>query len=103
MNQYVAVEGDTARAHSYLLIVEQLTPVRSGTYDDELVRTDAGWKFAKRTVTCLYPAFLPIAGNDMAAWLFSAEVGGGWQHRSKWRQLQYNLPPAFFQGIAGVK
>jgi ketosteroid isomerase-like protein len=103
MNQYVQVEGDTALAHSYALIVEELTPVRSGTYDDRLVRTDDGWKFEKRTVTCLYPSFLPIEGNDMASWLFSDEVGGGWQHRSKWRQQQYNLPPAFFQGIAGVK
>lgn len=103
MNQYVEVEGDTAKAHTYALIVEELTPVRSGTYDDRLVRTEDGWKFTKRTVTCLYPSFLPIEGNDMAAWLFSPEVKGGWQHRSKWRQQQYNLPPAFFQGIAGVK
>lgn len=103
LNQYVQVDGDTAKAHSYCLIIEGLKAVRSGTYDDDLVRTDKGWQFAKRTVTCLYPAILPIAGNDMAAWLFSPEAGGGWQHRSKWRQKQYNLPQAFFEGIAGVQ
>jgi len=101
MNQYVVVDGDTAKAHSYMMVVEGLTPIRSGTYDDELVRTDKGWRFAKRVVSCLYPNGLPIAGNDMAAWMFSPEVGGGWQHRSKWRALQYNLPashPLFQQG-----
>ena len=67
------------------------------------MRTDTGWKFLTRTVTCLYPSILPIAGRDMAAWLFSEECKGGWQHRSKWRQKQYNLPPAFFEGIAGVQ
>jgi hypothetical protein len=103
LNQYVEVENDTAKAHSYCFVMEGLVAVRSGTYDDRLIRTDDGWRFAKRTVTCLYPAFLPIEGNDMAAWLFSSEVGGGWQHRSKWRQLQYNLPPAFFQGASGVQ
>ena len=103
LNQYVQVDGDAAKAHSYCLIIEGLKAVRSGTYDDDLVRTDKGWQFAKRTVTCLYPAILPIAGKDMAAWLFSPEAGGGWQHRSKWRQKQYNLPQAFFEGIAGVQ
>ena len=103
LNQYVQVGGDVAKAHSYCLIIEGLKAVRSGTYDDDLVRTDKGWQFAKRTVTCLYPAILPIAGKDMAAWLFSSEAGGGWQHRSKWRQKQYNLPQAFFEGIAGVQ
>ena len=103
LNQYVQVDGDTAKAHSYCLIIEGLKAVRSGTYDDELVRTNKRWQFARRTVTCLYPAILPIAGTDMAAWFFSPEVGGGWQHRSKWRQKQYNLPQAFFEGIAGVQ
>ncbi len=91
-NQYVVVDGDTAKAHSYFLIVEGLMPCLSGTYDDDVVRRPEGWRFAQRVVTCLYPAGFPIAGNDMAAWLFSPEVGGGWQHRSKWRGNQYNLP-----------
>lgn len=103
MNQYVEVNGDTANAHSYLFIVEKLTPVRSGTYDDRVVRTDEGWKFSKRTVTCLYPSYLPIESKELASWLFSPEVGGGWQHRSKWRAQQYNLPSAFFEGAAGAK
>lgn len=92
-NQLIDVEGDSAKAHSYFLIVEGLSPVLSGTYDDRLVRTANGWRFAKRTVTCLFPSELPIEGNDMAAWVFdSPTVGGGWQHRSKWRALQYGLP-----------
>lgn len=103
LNQYVAVDGDTAKAHSYAFIIEGLTGNRAGTYDDDLVRTDKGWKFLTRTVTCLYPSILPIAGRDMAAWLFSEEAKGGWQHRSKWRQKQYKLPQAFFEGIAGVQ
>jgi ketosteroid isomerase-like protein len=91
-NQYVDVDGDTAKAHSYFLIVEGLNPCLSGTYDDEVVRTRDGWRFAKRVVTCLFPAGFPIAGNDMAAWMFSPSAGGGWQHRSQWRANQYHLP-----------
>lgn len=98
-NQYVAVDGDRAKAHSYFLIVEGLNPCLSGTYDDDVVRTPRGWRFEKRVVTCLFPEGFPIAGNDMAAWFFSEPgwnstpgIGGGWQHRSQWRLSQYNLP-----------
>jgi ketosteroid isomerase-like protein len=90
-NQLIDVEGDTAKAHSYFLIVEGLAPCLSGTYDDKIVRTANGWRFAERIVTCLYPGGFPIAGNDMASWVFSSEVGGGWQHRSMWRAKQYSL------------
>jgi uncharacterized protein (TIGR02246 family) len=90
-NQLVEVEGDKAKAHSYFLIVEGLTPCLSGTYDDDVVRTPGGWRFAKRVVTVLHPAGFPIAGNDLAAWIFSPGFGGGWQHRSQWRTTQYSV------------
>lgn len=91
-NQYIQLDGDRAKAHSYFLIVEGLNPYYSGTYDDDVVRTSKGWRFQKRVVTVLYPEGFPIAGGDMAAWIFNnPEVGGGFQHASKWLARQYNV------------
>lgn len=90
-NQLIEVDGDTAKAHSYFLIVEGLNPCLSGTYDDDVVRTKDGWRFHQRIVTCLFPGGFPIAGNDMASWVFTEGNGGGWQHRSHWRGLQYSV------------
>jgi len=99
-NPFIAVEGDTAKAHSYFLIVEGLTPCLSGTYDDQVVRTPKGWRIKRRVVSVLHPAEFvdvsgayggapgtrykfPIAGHDMAAWVLSPSAGGGWQHRRR--------------------
>jgi hypothetical protein len=90
-NQLIDVEGDEAKAHSYFCIIEGLNPCLTGTYDDDVIRTPQGWRFAKRVVTVLHPAGFPIAGNDMASWVFSPGVGGGAQHRSMWRKLQYQV------------
>lgn len=91
-NQLIDVEGDNAKAHSYFTIIDGLTPVLNGSYDDRVVRTPDGWRFAKRTVTCLAPEGFPIESDDMASWIFSPSVGGGWQHRFQWRAAQYISP-----------
>lgn len=56
VNSVVHVDGDRATAHSDLLALS-LNPERGwhisgvGRYDDDLVRTDEGWRFRRRTVT----------------------------------------------------
>jgi hypothetical protein len=54
LNTVVAVTGATARARSdffFLKYVDgRLTPVRAGRYEDELVRIDGTWRFARRRV-----------------------------------------------------
>jgi ketosteroid isomerase-like protein len=70
----VDLDGDTARARSYLTEVGD--PVAGdagyfnhGVYFDELVRTAEGWRFAKRHYRYLYLDTRPIAGRG-------APVGG---------------------------
>jgi len=47
----VQFDGDTARARSdYLFFKEDLRLFNAGTYEDELVREAAGWRFARRKV-----------------------------------------------------
>jgi len=55
-NIRIAVDGDRATCRSFLLMTstkpgELPANVMAGTYDDELVRTAEGWRFASRTVT----------------------------------------------------
>lgn len=49
-NPLIEVAGDTATARSYFAVHSDNGPDHSGTYDDKLVRTEAGWRFAQRRV-----------------------------------------------------
>ena len=49
-NPLIYVAGDTATARSYFTVHANSGPDHSGTYDDRLVRTAAGWRFARRRV-----------------------------------------------------
>ncbi len=49
-NPLIAVSGDTAKARSYFTVHADAGPDHSGTYDDRLVRSPAGWLFAHRRV-----------------------------------------------------
>ncbi len=55
-NQAVAVDGDSATARAYVdaLIMSQDNSSgvnAAGYYDDEFIRTDAGWRLARRRFT----------------------------------------------------
>jgi hypothetical protein len=43
----IELDGDRARTLRNLLFVERSGAQRSAVYDDELVRTDAGWRIAR--------------------------------------------------------
>jgi ketosteroid isomerase-like protein len=52
-NQVIAVDGDTAEARTYVDALIMLSDNSSGVnaagfYDDELVRTDDGWRVVRR-------------------------------------------------------
>jgi hypothetical protein len=49
-NPLIAVDGDGATARSYFIVHSNFGPDHSGTYDDRLVRTADGWRFAHRRV-----------------------------------------------------
>ena len=49
-NPLIEIDGDTAKARSYFTVHTDAGPDHSGTYDDRLVRTPAGWRFAHRRV-----------------------------------------------------
>lgn len=49
-NPLIAVDGDTASARSYFTVHSNFGPDHSGTYDDRLVLTAHGWRFAHRRV-----------------------------------------------------
>lgn len=49
-NPLIAVDGDIATARSYFTVHSNTGPDHSGTYDDQLVRTADGWRFAHRRV-----------------------------------------------------
>ena len=55
-NQVIAVDGDKAEARTYvdglILFAEGTSGVNAvGFYDDDIVRTDAGWRIARRRFT----------------------------------------------------
>ena len=55
-NPQISIDGNVATARCYvdaiLLFPDHRTGVHAiGFYDDELVRTDAGWKIARRRFT----------------------------------------------------
>ena len=49
-NPLIAIDGDQATARSYFAVHSNFGPDHSGTYDDRLIRTDGGWRFAYRRV-----------------------------------------------------
>lgn len=49
-NPLIEVVGDMATARSYFAVHSDIGPDHSGTYDDKLVRTAEGWRFARRRV-----------------------------------------------------
>ena len=52
----ISLEGNRASVEQSFLFVDQVTrESRIGFYDDELVRTAAGWRFARRRSTFLTP------------------------------------------------
>jgi hypothetical protein len=46
----IEIAGEAATARSYFLVVSNNGPDHSGTYDDRLVLTPDGWRFAHRRV-----------------------------------------------------
>ncbi len=51
---HVVVDGDRAHQLAYLSVVgvgAEPRLVQTGRYEDELVRTDRGWRFARRRLT----------------------------------------------------
>lgn len=49
-NPLIELAGETATARSYFAVHSDNGPDHSGTYDDKLVRTAEGWRFAHRRV-----------------------------------------------------
>lgn len=58
-NVVIEQKGDTATAQSYLTLFSSrdgtLTALSTGKYDDELVRTEDGWKFSRRHIALDLP------------------------------------------------
>ena len=50
-NPLVEIDGDTATVRAYAVVFSGTTPSVVGLYEDELVRTHEGWRFAKRVFT----------------------------------------------------
>jgi hypothetical protein len=49
-NPLIEVDADTATARSYFTVYSNNGPDHSGTYNDKLIRTAVGWRFAHRQV-----------------------------------------------------
>lgn len=47
-NPVVELAGDTATVRAYLFLYSGTTLAVAGSYEDELARTHAGWRFSKR-------------------------------------------------------
>ena len=55
-NQVITVDGDSARARTYvdalIMLADNTSGVNAaGFYDDEVVRTERGWRVARRRFT----------------------------------------------------
>jgi len=55
-NQVIAVDGDSAQARTYVDALIMLTDNASGVnaagfYDDDIIRTEEGWRIARRRFT----------------------------------------------------
>jgi len=69
-NQWAEIEGDLAKAGCYFTVHMHKEGLANGEhfemggrYDDELIRTSAGWRFSKRTITILWSD-----GNRKVRW-----------------------------------
>ena len=62
-NPLIAIDGDQARARSYFAVHANFGPDHSGTYDDRLVRTADGWRFAHRRVRIDWQAESSLFAN----------------------------------------
>jgi hypothetical protein len=64
-NPHIAVTADAATARSYFTVYANAGPDHAGTYDDRLIRTPSGWRFAHRRVRIDWQApgslFRPMA------------------------------------------
>ncbi len=47
-NPVIEIAGDNARVHAYLTVMNGRSVGSTGAYEDELVRTRQGWRFARR-------------------------------------------------------
>lgn len=70
-NQVVTAHDKGVAARSYVDALVLFPDNQNGTraagyYDDELVRTDDGWRIARRRYTMIHLAQLPLAGSDTA-------------------------------------
>ncbi len=57
-NQVIIVDGDTAQARTYVDALIMMGDNKSGVngigyYDDDIVRTDTGWRIARRRFTAV--------------------------------------------------
>lgn len=66
-NPLIEIDGPTARVRSYFTVFSNNGPDHAGTYDDRLIRTDLGWRFAHRRVRIDWQAstslFQPMTGR----------------------------------------
>jgi uncharacterized protein (TIGR02246 family) len=51
VNPIVEVSGDSAHVRAYLMVLRGGAIGSVGIYDDQVVRTDDGWRFIKRVFT----------------------------------------------------
>ena len=50
-NPAIDVTGDAAAMRAYFVVYQGAAVLGTGTYEDQLVRTPGGWRFAKRVST----------------------------------------------------
>ena len=67
----VWIEGDRAQARWYITEIGRTVEGKAvhfvGVYDDELVRTDAGWRFAGRRFSPVYRGSIDLPGKAYPA------------------------------------
>jgi hypothetical protein len=59
-NPLIAIDGETATARSYFLVLSNNGPDHSGTYSDRLVHSKDGWRFTHRLVRVDWQASLSL-------------------------------------------
>jgi SnoaL-like domain len=55
VNPWIEVDGDSAQVRAYIFFLINGAVGGSGTYEDQVVRTSEGWRFAKRVFTADTP------------------------------------------------
>jgi hypothetical protein len=91
-NHLVAVDGDTASSHTYgqWRLIRHAAgdpPVwdGSGYYDDQLVRTPAGWRIARRVCRVVYWTGNPRVQTPMEDIEFQLDLVSPWQEGAEGR------------------